>query len=205
MSVKHQRAEAKIGNEARDLTKFGKSRRKFLVTSFKAAGFVALAPLVSRLAMLAQEKTVPKLQQLTVEIQPEKNIYLRNYYAEYGKQILSIYDLSVPSPILLAVTSKAELSQVGQDDLVKGASCAIDGKPILVFKWGVVTVKEKSYEPYFDHYKSPEEIKSAKLLEYPGKDGYGILEINEQKALVVYYEPGDKRFIRLYDPKKDPA
>jgi len=128
-----------------------------------------------------------------------KTLWLTNFTNEQG-ETYAISTIDLDPKALKAVCGNESATD---KDIVGIFNAA--GKPVIVFKHGVIALKEKSYENLVDFIVSPEEIKSAKLLEYPGKDGYGILEINGQKKLVIYYERGDSKFIRLYDPKKDPA
>jgi len=185
------------------------TRRQFFENTgqfLKTVAIVAAIPFVKKLLPLAetfaaQQEKKPRVQNITAEIQPDGSIYLRNYTDEYGNQI-SISSKDLQEKTLLTLTRKESKEAVRQSDLV--AAYTIDGKPVLVFKYGVVTTKEKSRETFEDRWVSPEEIKSSKLYEYPGKDGFGILEINGGKKLVIFYERGNEKFIRPHDANKDP-
>lgn len=141
---------------------------------------------------------------LTGELKNDGSLWVRDYKNDKGEvSSLTVFDIS--EDILKDVTKKASKEEINNDDAVAKFNCF--GKPVIVCKYGIIALRRLSMETIVDHFVWPVEITSANLAAYPNKekDGWGILEINGKKELVIYHQRGSEKLIRPYKEGKDPS
>ena len=139
---------------------------------------------------------------LVGELKNDGSVWVRDYKNDKGDiASLTVFDIS--EDILKAVTKKASKGEINNDDAVAKFNCF--GKPVIVCKYGVIAFRRLSMETIVDHFVWPVEITSANMTTYPNKEGWGILEINGKKELVVYHQRGSETLIRPYKAGKDPS
>lgn len=167
--------------------------------------FVAAAGFLSSPLIYAQD-VLNSVQQeqfgMKAELKNDGSLWVRDYKNEKGEvQVLTVFDIS--EEILLSVTKKNTKADVTDADVI--ARFNIFGKPVIVCKYGVFAFRRLSMETIFDHIVWPVEITNANALAYPGKEGWGIIEINGKKELVIYQQRGSDTLIRPYKAGKDPS
>lgn len=141
---------------------------------------------------------------LTGELKNDGSLWVRDYRNDKGEtSSLTVFDIS--EDILKGVTKKASKEEVNNDDAVAKFNCF--GKPVIVCRYGVIAMRRLSMETVVDSFVWPVEITSANLAAYPNKEkeGWGILEINGKKELVIYHQRGSEKLIRPYKEGKDPS
>jgi hypothetical protein len=141
---------------------------------------------------------------LTGDLKNDGSLWVRDYKNDKGEvSSLTVFDIS--EDLLKAVTKKASKADINNDDAVAKFNCF--GKPVLVCKYGIIALRRLSMETIADSFVWPVEITSVNLTAYPNKEkeGWGILEINGKKELVVYHQRGSEKLIRPYREGKDPS
>jgi len=139
---------------------------------------------------------------LNAELKNDGSLWIRNYVNERGEtQQLTVFDLKEED--LKAVTQKNSISEIGDKDIV--AKFNISGKPVIIFKHGVIAIRRLSMESVIDHVAWISEISSANILPYPGKENWGILELNGKKELVIFIQRGSDKLLRSFNTGKDPS
>jgi hypothetical protein len=139
---------------------------------------------------------------LTGELKNDGSLWVRDFKNERG-ELTSLTIFDIKEDILKEITHKGGKADINNDDAVAKFNCF--GKPVLVCKHGLVVLRRLSMETIVDYLAWPVEITSANLTAYPQKDGWGILEINGKKELVIFSQRGSDSLIRTYKAGKDPS
>lgn len=139
---------------------------------------------------------------LSAELKNDGSLWVRDFKNERG-DVTSLTVFDIKEDILKEVTRKATKEEVANSDAVAKFNCY--GKPVVVCKFGVIAIRRLSMETIVDHVVWPVEITAVNLTGYPGKEGWGILEINGKKELVVYHQRGSETLLRPYKAGKDPS
>jgi|GEM_PF-1669962 hypothetical protein len=136
------------------------------------------------------------------EMKNDGGLWVRDFKNERGEiSNLTVFDIDESA--LKEVTKKPGKADVNDADVISKFN--LKGKPVIIYKYGVVTIKQLSMESLIDHTVWPVEIKTANLMAYPGKEGWGIIELNGKKELVVCYAKGSEKLLRAYKAGKDPS